>query len=766
MRCIGKAVKTIHRNNDSYFTIASFDLVKEIDGEVEIHPIYKTFTVVGIMPYLMEDADYEISATEVENKKYGKQYQVNSINLYLPNGIESKEGQKEFLDIIFTKLQVKEMYEALDDPYMTLKDGDISSLVKVKNCGMKTAVAWIDKFKTYMPLSNAMKELSEYGLTEALLRRIVNHYKSSDIAVEIIQNKPYKLIEVNGVGWHKCDEIAMKGGLKPDSPERIGTYILYYLQERANEGYSYIPADANTEIENGIVSKTQKPINFIDTMIEFFGDDISDEALKGGLDYVNDQLWFSDDRKFVGLKRIYDLEMSVAENLIRIRDGENDFKYSNWKDIIKQKEIDQGWEYNEQQIEGIKAVLENQVVVITGKAGTGKSSIVDAMIAVLQGYSYAQTALSGRAAARMAEITHEEGYTIHRLLEFPKGDRDHGGFVFHEDNKLPRDIIILDEVSMVDGELFNRLVKAIKTGSKLIMLGDTGQLECIGCMNIAADLIASKEIVSIELSQIHRQAANSGIITESIKARKGIQLIEKDWIGTEVRGKLNDLVLDCFSDKSNTFYKVMQHASSELEDGTDIMDLMVIAPSYKNESGVDNLNAALQSLYNPDSPEKKEVFVQKSSKAWILREGDKIINVQNDYYAKNKFTAGIFNGNIGVVKNIDIDANTIAVDFQDIPGIMILPKKNWKDLELGYAITCHKAQGSQCKKVIVGLDFGSFIQLSREWVYTAMTRAIDKCYMVAQNNALRYAVSKNSISVKRTHLVKLLAYKAANKFSF
>lgn len=766
MRCIGKAVKTIHRNNDSYFTIASFDLVKEIDGEVEIHPIYKTFTVVGIMPYLMEDADYEISATEVENKKYGKQYQVNSINLYLPNGIESKEGQKEFLDIIFTKLQVKEMYEALDDPYMTLKDGDISSLVKVKNCGMKTAVAWIDKFKTYMPLSNAMKELSEYGLTEALLRRIVNHYKSSDIAVEIIQNKPYKLIEVNGVGWHKCDEIAMKGGLKPDSPERIGTYILYYLQERANEGYSYIPADANTEIENGIVSKTQKPINFIDTMIEFFGDDISDEALKGGLDYVNDQLWFSDDRKFVGLKRIYDLEMSVAENLIRIRDGENDFKYSNWKDIIKQKEIDQGWEYNEQQIEGIKAVLENQVVVITGKAGTGKSSIVDAMIAVLQGYSYAQTALSGRAAARMAEITHEEGYTIHRLLGFPKGDRNHGGFVFHEDNKLPRDIIILDEVSMVDGELFNRLVKAIKTGSKLIMLGDTGQLECIGCMNIAADLIASKEIVSIELSQIHRQAANSGIITESIKAREGIQLIEKDWIGTEVRGKLNDLVLDCFSDKSNTFYKVMQHASSELEDGTDIMDLMVIAPSYKNESGVDNLNAALQSLYNPDSPEKKEVFVQKSSKAWILREGDKIINVQNDYYAKNKFTAGIFNGNIGVVKNIDIDANTIAVDFQDIPGIMILPKKNWKDLELGYAITCHKAQGSQCKKVIVGLDFGSFIQLSREWVYTAMTRAIDKCYMVAQNNALRYAVSKNSISVKRTHLVKLLAYKAANKFSF
>ena len=766
MRCIGKAVKTIHRNNDSYFTIASFDLVKEIDGEVEIHPIYKTFTVVGIMPYLMEDADYEISATEVENKKYGKQYQVNSINLYLPNGIESKEGQKEFLDIIFTKLQVKEMYEALDDPYMTLKDGDISSLVKVKNCGMKTAVAWIDKFKTYMPLSNAMKELSEYGLTEALLRRIVNHYKSSDIAVEIIQNKPYKLIEVNGVGWHKCDEIAMKGGLKPDSPERIGTYILYYLQERANEGYSYIPADANTEIENGIVSKTQKPINFIDTMIEFFGDDISDEALKGGLDYVNDQLWFSDDRKFVGLKRIYDLEMSVAENLIRIRDGENDFKYSNWKDIIKQKEIDQGWEYNEQQIEGIKAVLENQVVVITGKAGTGKSSIVDAMIAVLQGYSYAQTALSGRAAARMAEITHEEGYTIHRLLGFPKGDRDHGGFVFHEDNKLPRDIIILDEVSMVDGELFNRLVKAIKTGSKLIMLGDTGQLECIGCMNIAADLIASKEIVSIELSQILRQPANSGIITQSIKAREGIQLIEKDWIGTEVRGKLNDLVIDCFSDKSNTFYKVMQHASSELEDGTDIMDLMVIAPLYKNESGVDNLNAALQSLYNPDSSEKKEVFVQKSSKAWILREGDKIINVQNDYYAKNKFTAGIFNGNIGVVKNIDIDANTIAVDFQDIPGIMILPKKNWKDLELGYAITCHKAQGSQCKKVIVGLDFGSFIQLSREWVYTAMTRAIDKCYMVAQNNALRYAVSKNSISVKRTHLVKLLAYKAANKFSF
>lgn len=766
MKCIGKAVRTIHRNNDSYFTIAAFSLVKGIEGEVAIHPSFGTFTVVGVMPYLMEGAKYEISATEVHNEKYGKQYQVRSINLHLPNGIESKEGQKDFLRVVFTETQVKEMYNALDDPYKVLNERDAASLVQVKGCGIKSAAAWIDKFHQHMPLSNAMSKLSSYGLSDLLLKKIVDHYKSSDIAIEIIQKKPYKLIEVKGIGWHKCDEIAMKGGLDKDSPERIGTYILYYLKERANEGYSYIPVDFTTEVAEHIISKSNKPINFMDAILDFFGADLSDEAIKGGLDFANENLWFSDDRKFIGLKRIYDLEMDVAENLIRIRDGENDFKYSNWKNIIKQKEEDQGWQYNVQQLEGIKAVLENQVVIITGKAGTGKSSIVDAMIAVLQGYSFAQTALSGRAAARMAEITNEEGYTIHRLLGYPQGELTHGGFLYHEDNKLPRDIVIVDEISMVDGDLFARLVRAVKTGSKLIMLGDTGQLECIGCMNIAADLIKSKEIASVELTQIHRQAANSGIITESVKSREGVQLIAKDWVGTEVRGKLQDLVLDCYSNKSNTFYKVMQHVSEELATGTNIMDLMTIAPTYRNEAGVWNINSAVQELYNPHSESKNEVLVSKADNSWILREGDKVINVQNDYKVKNDDVAGIFNGNIGVITSINKDAGTISVDFQDIPGIMELPRKNWKNLELGYCITCHKAQGSQCKKVIVGLDFGSFVQLSREWVYTAMTRAIDKCYMIAQNNALRYAVGKNSISVKRTHLVRLLAYKAANKFSF
>lgn len=766
MKCIGRAKRTIHRNEESYFTIAAFELVTEIEGDVHIHPIYKTFTATGVMPYLLEGEEYVISASEAEHKQYGKQYTINSINLNLPNGIKTKEGQKDYLKVIFTEGQVKAMYEALSDPYKALKDKDASQLVKVKGCGVKTAAEWIERFSIHMPMSNIMSELSSYGLTEGLLKKIVNHYKSSDIAIEIIKKNPYKLIEVKGLGWKKCDEVAVKGGMDLFSPKRIGFYIIHYLTDKAMEGYTYVPTDYESETSLNLRTKNNKNLNLMDNLIDFFGDDLSDDLIGESLREIKSHLWLNEDRTVIGLLKFHDLEKRVAEELIRLRDGENRFKYGNWKDIVKKKEEEQGWNYAPQQMKGIEAVLKNQVTIITGEAGTGKSSIVDAMIAVLNKYSFAQTALSGRAAARMAEITGEEGYTIHRLLGFPKGDPLYGRCIFHTDNKLPFDIVILDEISMVDGQLFLRLIQAIKTGAKLIMLGDVGQLECIGCMNIAADLIKSDQITSVELNEIHRQAAKSAIVTEGRKARHNTQLIEKDWVGTEIRGERKDLLIDCYSDKSNTFYKMVQYVSTELEKGTPIMDLMVIVANKANEAGTYNLNSAIQELYNPHSDTKKEVFIETGANSWFLREGDKIINVQNNYEIGNEHQMGIFNGNLGVITKINTKKGFIYVDFTDIKGEMKIPKKHWKCIELGYCITCHKAQGSQCKNVIVGLDFGSFTQLSKEWVYTAITRAEKKCLLIAQNNALRFAIAQNSISSKLTLLVDMLKRKEEEKFAF
>lgn len=766
MKCIAKVKNITYRNEESYFTIASFQIIEKIEGPIEIHPIYKTFTLTGVMPYLIEKSEYMISASEVEHKKYGKQYSVNSINLYLREGLETEEGQKKYLQIIFTDNQVKEMCKALDNPYKTLLNKDMQELVKVKGCGLKTAADWVRRFHEHMPMSNAMSELYEYGLTEALLKKIIKHYKSNEIAVEIIKKNPYKLIEVSGIGWKKCDEIALKSGMDKYSPCRIGAYIMYYLDLKANEGFSYVPTDYEEEVKLEIKTKNNQTINLMDNLISFFGEDLPDEAIGETLESIKDKLWFNKDRTQIGLMQYRKLEEQVAKELLRIKHGENKFKYSSWREIIKKKEEEQGWNYAEQQLAGIKAALENQVVAIIGEAGTGKTSAIDGIISILSNYTLAQTALSGRAAARMSEITHKDGYTIHRLLGYPKGDSIHGKYLYNTDNPLKVDIIIVDEISMVDGKLFLRLLQAIPTGAKLIMLGDAGQLECIGSMNIIFDLMHSKHIPSIELTEIHRQAQNSGILTEARKARRNIQLVEKDYVGVDVRGKLKDLTIDCYSDKSNTFYKIMQYVACSMKKINSIIDLMVIVANKASEAGTYNINAAIQELYNPASPEKEEVFIETSHCAWYLREGDKVINVANNYEIKNEFQSGIFNGNMGIIKKIDVKKKSMIIDFIDLPGEINVPSNHWKSIELGYCITCHKAQGSQAQNVIVGLDFGSYIQLSREWIYTALTRAEKSCVLVAQNNALRFAVAQSGISMKQTHLVSLLEEQEKNRFVF
>ena len=358
-------------------------------------------------------------------------------------------------------------------------------------------------------------------------------------------------------------------------------------------------------------------------------------------------------------------------------------------------------------------------------------------------------------------------------------------FAFDENAPLPQDIIILDEISMVDGQLFYQLLRAIPSGSKLIMLGDVGQLESIGCSNIAHDMIQSPEIPSIELTKIHRQATTSAIVTESIKVRHGEQVIPKDWVGVETRGELQDLTYDCYSDKSNTFYKVVQYASRLIEAGVGVLDMQVIVPVKETDSGTWVLNSALQELCNPKDDSKDELFVHYDTRHdGILRVGDKVINTQNDYsslgyedqwelesekYSSKETEVGenvpIYNGNIGVIEKINFLKEEIVVNFFGI-GRVIIKRSKLSSLLLGYAITCHKLQGSECDYVIFGMDFGSYVLLTKEMVYTAITRAKKHCYVIAQNGALRYAVAQNSVSQKQTLLQVFLHDLAHPKLVF
>ena len=702
--------------------------------------------IKGVMPPLVAGNIYTIVADYVLDEKWGEQYDIVAMYTDLTFDNSDKNSQKKFLASIFTPLQIKNMYEALEDPFEVLNKGDASELVKVKGCGLDTAARWITRFNNHISMAKIYTELDSYNLTNNMIKKLIDRYHSPDIVVSKVKSNPYVLCnEVDGIGWKTADRIALDGGIDIYAPERIGAYIINYLNVKTQEGNDYITPD-----------------ELMGAIIEELGEDVPDEAITQAIHNQSETLWWNEDKTYIGLQYQRYLSENIAEHLIRIRNAETYISYKeDWFDNIKHLEQRQGWEFTDEQLNGVKTILNNNVVVITGGAGTGKSSLVSAMLEVLKEYSYVQCALSGRASSRMSEITGEEGFTIHRLLEYPcKEEYAKNGFGRNDEFPLEQDIIIVDEISMVDAQLFYYLIRSIRSGSKLIMLGDTNQLESIGSGNIAYDMIHSQEIPVVALTKIHRQAAASAIVTESVKVRNGIQLVDKDWTGTETRGDLQDLTIDCFSDKSNTFYKVMQKFSEYMSKSDfDIMSTQIIVPTKtRGDSSTYNLNNTVQELYNPHSADKAEITRYISnSQPFVLREGDKVINVKNNY----KTSPPIYNGNIGIVREINIDEDYVVVDFLGLGTVYIENFHSKGSLELGYAVTVHKMQGSEFENIIFGFDFSAYSLLTKELVYTGITRAKKKCDIICQTGALRMAISKNGVSSKLTHLQDTL-YNAAH----
>lgn len=718
---------------------------------------YNGFIVKGTMVEPNYQDTFTVIGDEFEDPKWGFQYDL--IYMGICANLDNEDSQKIFLSKILTSTQIKNMYRVLENPMDVLEKEDIKELTKVKGIGVKTAVALIERYKEHKDYSFAYIELDKYGLTPQQIRKIVNFYHSSELAVQKIKDNPYILAdEVDGIGWSKADGIALGAGVHPHAPERIKAFIMHFLEKNAQDGDSFI-----------------SPSLLMDGIVANIGDEIDDEHLRSVLYSMKDILWWDEDKTKIGLRKYYELEFKIAEELIRLLNCENKFKYEKWEEKIKEVEEKQEWNYTDQQIEGIKTVLENQVVMITGLAGTGKSSIVAGMLKVLEEYSFAQCALSGRAAARMTEITNITGYTIHRLLGFVPGE----GFKFNKDNPLYQDIIIVDEVSMIGGYLFHNLIQAIKNGAKLIMLADVGQLESIGVLNVACDIINSEKIPVVKLDKIHRQAQKSAIITESIKVRNGIQLCPDSFNDVEIRGELQDLELDIYLNKEKTAQKIIEKFKTHLSKVDNILDIQVILPmKTTGKASTFYINQELQAIYNPYNPTLKEIEINYTKDLkYKIRVGDKVMNVRNNYktlpntnsnYEEDIFLddyepinyVPIFNGNIGIVK--DIQPTYMIIDFNTI-GEIVVPQKHWKYIELGYAATCHKFQGSQSKVIIIGIDFRAYTLLTKEWIYTALTRAQEYCVLCAENKALRYAITQNGVSNKKSHLKDILINYSALK---
>lgn len=443
----------------------------------------------------------------------------------------------------------------------------------------------------------------------------------------------------------------------------------------------------------------------------------------------------------------------------RLLNAENHFDYGNWKEKISALEEKQGFPFAEEQLNGIKLGLDKQVCLISGLAGSGKSSLVSGILASLSEYNFAQCALSGKAAARLQEVTGQAGCTIHRLLSYEPMS---GGFAYNEKNQLPYHIIVLDEVSLVGGEIFLDLIKAIPDGSKLIMLGDMGQLESIGALNLAADIYESAVIPTVELKQVHRQAAQSGIITSAHSVRNQEQLYPDGLDGIDIRGELQDMIFELTSDRTQNRAKVLNWFKKWYESdivGKDIMKIQLIAPvKERGDCCVFNLNLDVQSYINPVNEFEDKIKMGSKDKSYYIHVNDKVMCIKNNYKTFDEYGVNcpIYNGWVGIVK--DITPDFVKINFPLAGGIVCMSKNDVRSqLVLGYASTVHKLQGSDAPVVIGALDYSTPPKmLTCQLLYTLLTRAKKRCIVVAECNALTKAIGTDYVSTKRTFLKELL----------
>lgn len=698
------------------------------------------------------DKSYVIVAQEGWSEKYGFQYELISINEEID--FSKLENQEAFLRVFCTEKQIKEMYEVLGNPIEAIANEDIEKLIQVKGIGEYTARSIISRFNKKKDKSMAYIELADYDLTPNLITKIVSYYGNKpNIAIDMVKNHPYELVEINGIGFKKADEIALKVGIDPLSPLRYKAFIKYFLNELGQNGHSYIYSN---EVVKNIFNEFDGKEN---VSTENIGKAMEELQAEGVIVVENNE----EDRSHrkVYLKKYYELEEQICAHLKRLLHSENKFHFENWEQILKEQEEKQGWQFTEEQRQGIELGLKNQVCFITGGAGTGKSSLVSGILSVLYNYSFAQCALSGKASARLKEVTGEEGYTIHRLLQYtPRG------FTYNEDNPLMQDIVIVDELSLIGGEIFLSLLKAISNGTKLILLGDMGQLESIGSMNLASDIYHSKIIPMQELTKIHRQAQKSGIITSSYSIRNGKEIFEKRFSGKKVIGELQDMILDIAllkdSIKETTIDYFKEYYSSELVN-EDIMKIQLISPvKERGDNCVFNLNVAIQKIVNPEDFYKKQIVAKGGiDKEYFLRENDKVICLSNNYGmpSTDGDKVDIFNGWTGKIESIDIDEERAVVYFPLIDkSVIFLSLKDFvNNVALGYAITCHKMQGASAKVIIGVIDFSTPPgMLTKELLYTLITRAEKMCVLVGQNTAINKAINNSGISDKKTFLKEML----------
>lgn len=741
--------KNVRKVEAGEYAIFTGTIVKNIDNA----PDTKNIKLKGNVPLLEYATTYKVFAKLAEHHEiYGDTYEIIYISKKID--ISSREKQMEFLSNVLPESTVDRLFEQYDDVLTLLEDRDIESLCKVKGIKEASAQRIIDEYNSTKDYSSMYTELGKLGLTYNLIKTITEYYKSPDVAVDVIKKNPYDLVKLDGIGFKKADEIGMKMGIGKFDCRRIKEFLLYTLSEQGEMGKSYL--------------HYQELMKILYDTLGFVPEECVMKTAQMMVE--NKDVVVLNDGENIALARYYNLEKNIKHELIRLLNNEHDnrnpedietyipkdFKIENAEESIVEVEKEQGYTFTEEQREALYTCLNNQVIAITGGAGVGKTSTANGICRIFKDYEILAVALSGKAAVRITEATGLPASTIHRGLQWTAGH-----FLYDKYNKAPFDIVLIDEATMINGTLFLSLLEAIPSGAKVIIMGDVQQLTSIGNCQVFSDILNSNVIPTVRLTKPHRQALRSGIIPTSIKVANQEQLFDNNFEGSQIIGELQDMELNITKDKGDLSDFVVEKFVQEYNKISEIEEVQVIAPlKTKGNISCYTLNTKIQQFYNPISEDDDtfEVVISKTKedkKSYKIKVGDKVINTKNNYKSLNVDgdICPIYNGNIGIVKNIT--SKGCIVDFIGI-GEIFLNSQGIKNLELGYAISIHKSQGSGFKSTIIALDNSSYIMNNAELLYTAITRAKKYCILVANNQAVRMAIKKKEINTKQTFLKDML----------
>ena len=728
MEIKGIVTAIIYQNEVNSYTIAEFETEEE------------TTTIVGYIPFVVPGDTLKVTGKYVEHKDYGIQFKVDTFEKQMPQTLDALEKYLSNGMIKGVgKATAKKIVEKFQEETINTIKFEPSKLVCIKGINEEKAMQISKSFIENFEVWQIVGFLEKFQIGVEHSKRI---YDALGIeAIAKIQENPYILIDlVRGVDFNQVDKMAKELGIDPENEKRIKSGIKYGLIQISYNGHCCTLKENLIEYAKNLLKVNEE--NIENSIINLkVSEEIVIEKRENGEEWIY-------------LNSFYRAEEEIKNKILKLQNSKNTKRVKDIEIELDKIEKTNEITLSEKQKQAIKSVNENTVVIVTGGPGTGKTTIIKTIIEIYKkiGKKVVLAAPTGRAAKRMTETTGEDASTLHRLLEIGKINEDAGfnNQSGYEGIPIDGDLIIVDEVSMVDLFLMNYLLKSIYLGTKLILVGDSDQLASVGPGSILKDLIESEKIETVHLDKIFRQAAKSKIILNAHRVNNGIGFIKKE---EQTEEQIDDFFLINEQNQERMLSQIISLCTGRLKKygNYDFFEnIQVLTPTKKGMLGTKELNIYLQQALNPSDFTKAE----KQSGSITYREGDRIMQVKNNYdiywernSEKKETGTGVFNGEIGYITKIDNNKKELEIKFDD-EKIAWYEFNELEQIEHSYAITIHKAQGSEFDVVIMVIPKASPMLLTRNLLYTGITRAKKLLIVIGSNNTIDYMI-QNIDSKKR-----------------